>query len=188
MRLMDVAIRRESGSESIVELVAGLAVVVLTVLGLANVSPAFLVAIATIAFAVGLLLHAIAGLSQLNPVLARYWASEAGLGSISSEWSTVFLAGVAGIALAVLALLGVSSTQLVAIVVIACGASLLISSNASMMRMLAATPQCRSNARSERWSSVQHTRLQTMAGFAGYNPRHFALSGFAPIKLVLSPS
>ena len=127
------------GSDSIVELVAGLAVVVLTILGLAEVSPTFLVALATIVFGVGLLLYGTAALSQLNAALARYSASEASLGGISSGWSTVFLAGVAGIVLGILALLGVSSTQLVAIAVIAFGASLLISSNAGMrMRILAA--------------------------------------------------
>jgi hypothetical protein len=76
MSVTDVAVRRESGSESIVELVRGLAVVVLTILGLAEVSPTFLVAIATIVFGVALLLYGTAALSQLNAALARYAASD----------------------------------------------------------------------------------------------------------------
>ena len=43
MSVTDAAVRPESGSESIVELVDGLAVVVLTILGLAEVTPTFLV-------------------------------------------------------------------------------------------------------------------------------------------------
>ena len=92
-------------------------------------------------FGVGLLLYGTAALSQLNVALARFSTAETGLGGISGEWSTLFLAGIAGVVLGILALLGVSSTKLVAIAAIAFGASLLISSNASMrMRVLAATP------------------------------------------------
>jgi hypothetical protein len=55
MSVTDVAVRREQASESIVKLVAGLAVAFLTILGLAEVSLTFLVAIATIVFGVGIL-------------------------------------------------------------------------------------------------------------------------------------
>ena len=117
MSVTHVAVRRESGSESIVELVAALAVVALTILGLAEVSPPFLVAIATIVFGVGLLLYGTSALSQLNLALARYSASETGLGGVSGGWSTLFLAGVAGIVLGILALLGVSTERLIELIV-----------------------------------------------------------------------
>jgi hypothetical protein len=188
MSVTDVAVRGERASESIVELVAGLAVVVLTILGLAEVSPSFLVAIATIVFGVGLLLHGTAALSQLNVALARFSASETDLGAISGGWSTLFLAGVAGIVLGILALLGVSSTELVAIAAIAFGASLLISSNASMrMRILAATPTNADPmlARIVGDLATDTTGLQTMSGLASIVLGILALSGFAPTKLVL---
>lgn len=188
MSVTDVAVRSERASESIVELIAALAVVVLTILGLAEVSPSFLVAIATIVFGVGLLLYGTAALSQLNVALARFSASETGLGSISGGWSTLFLAGVAGIVLGILALLGVSSTELVAIAAIGFGASLLISSNASMrMRIMGATPTNADPmlARIVGDMATDTTGLQTMAGLAAIVLGILALSGFAPTKLVL---
>ena len=188
MSVTDVAVRSERASESIVELIAALAVVVLTILGLAEVSPSFLVAIATIVFGVGLLLYGTAALSQLNVALARFSASETELGSISGGWSTLFLAGVAGIVLGILALLGVSSTELVAIAAIGFGASLLISSNASMrMRIMGATPTNADPmlARIVGDMATDTTGLQTMAGLAAIVLGILALSGFAPTKLVL---
>lgn len=187
MSVTDVAVRRERASESIVELVAGLAVFVLAILGLAEVSPTFLVAVATIVSGVGLLLYGAAALSQLNAVLARYSAPEGGLGDISSGWSTVLLAGVAGIVLGILALLGVSSTELVASA-IALVASLLISSTAAMrMRILAATPANADPtlARIVGDMATDTAGLQTMVGLAAIFLGVLALSGFAPTKLVL---
>lgn len=188
MSVTDVAVRPELGSELVVELVAGLAVVVLTILGLAEVSPTFLVAIATIVFGVGLLLYGSTALSQLNAVLARCSAPEGGLGGISAGWSTVLLAGVAGIVLGILALLGLSSTQLVAIAVIGFGASLLISCNSGMrMRILAATPTNADPtlARIVGDMATDTTGLQTMAGLAAIVLGILAWSSFAPTKLVL---
>jgi hypothetical protein len=98
----------------------------------------------------------------------------------------VFLAGVAGIVLGILALLGVASPQLVAIAVIAFGASLLISSNASM-RILAATPADADPtiARIVGDMATDTTGLQTMTGLAAIVLGILALFGFAPTTLVL---
>ena len=63
---MDIATRRESGSELIVRSVGGLAVVVLTTFGLLEASSTFVVATATIVWGVGLLLCGAAALSQMN--------------------------------------------------------------------------------------------------------------------------
>jgi hypothetical protein len=186
MNLADAA-KRESGFESIVELVASAAVVGLTILGLAEVSPTFLVAFATIVFGVRFLLHGAAAQSQVNVALARHSPSEVGLGVISSGWPTLFLIGVAGIVLGILALLD-SSMQLVAIAVIAFGASSLISNNASMrLRTLAAA---RANAdptltRIIGDLATRTTDLQTMAESAAIVLGILALSGFAPTKLTL---
>src|SRR5271163_1806450 len=109
MRVRDVAIRRESRSESIVRLVAGLAVVVLTVLGLAEVGPpTFLVAAATIVFGAGL---------WLKSVLATYPVAEGRLGGVSEGTPTVLLAGVAGMVLGLLTVVGAPAIQLVALAV-----------------------------------------------------------------------
>ena len=181
------AVRRESTAESLPELVAGLAVVVLTILGLAGVSPAFLVEIATIVFGVELLLYGSATLSQLGRVLASYGGSDSAAG-IGGGWSIMLLVGAAGIVLGILALLGVSSIQLVAVAIIGFGAGLLINSNASMrMRVIQGTAL---NADPMFQQLVQDTAadtagLQTMIGLAAIVLGILALSGFAPTILVL---
>lgn len=182
-----IAAKRESSAESLPELVAGLAVVVLTILGLAGVSPAFLVEIATIVFGVGLLLYGSATLSEVGRVFVNS-GNSAGAAGVASGWSIILLAGVAGIVLGILALLGVSSIQLVAIAVIAFGAALLISSNANMrLRILAGAS---SNVDSPIEKLVRDTAadtagLQTMTGLSAIVLGILALSGFAPITLVL---
>ena len=133
MRVIYDAIRRESGFESIVKSGCSLTVVVLTLLGLAEVGPpAFFVAIATIVFGVRL---------SLDPVLARDSVSGGSVGAASGGCPTVLHAGVAGILLGTLALLGASSIQLAALAAIAFGRSIMISSNGGL-RMRAWTARC----------------------------------------------
>jgi hypothetical protein len=185
MSTIDMGVKREA-AESLPELVAGLAVVVLTILGLAGVRPTFLVEIATIVFGVGLLLYGSAILSQLSAVLSNY-AGVNGAAGIASGWSVILLAGAAGIVLGILALLNVSF-QLVAIAVIAFGAALLISSNASMrLRVVLGT---RTNADPTieqllRDTAADTAGLQTMTGLSAIVLGILALSGFAPETLVL---
>jgi hypothetical protein len=187
VNVTDAVVRREWGSESIVELVAGAAVVGLTILGLAEVSPTFLVTLATIVFGASLLLQRAAALSPLNVVLARYSSSEAGLGAISSGWPPLFVARAAGIVLGILALLDVSSMQLVALALIAFGASLLTSNQINMRIRILETP---ANAGPTLTPIVGDfaagtTCLQTMAGLAAIVLGILALSGLAPTKLTL---
>ena len=176
MRVRDVAIRRESRSESIVRLVAGLAVVVLTVLELAEVGPpTFLDATATVVFGAGL---------WLKSVLATYSVDEGRLGGVSGGTPTVLLAGVAGMVLGLLAVVGAPAIQLVALAVIAFGRSLLIGSYADV---LAATP---TNAdptfpRIVRDMATGVAALPTMAGSAAIVLGIFALCGFAPTEVTL---
>jgi hypothetical protein len=187
MSTIEIGAKREVATESLPEMVAGLAVVVLTILGLAGVSPAFLVEIATIIFGVGLLLYGSSMLSQVGRVFSNYAGIESAAG-VASGWSIVLLAGVAGVVLGILALLGVSSIPLVAIAVIAFGAALLISSNASMrLRVMLGTP-ANADAAIERLlrdTATDTAGLQTMAGLAAVILGILALSGFVPITLVL---
>jgi hypothetical protein len=174
MRVRDAAITRESGSGSIVRLVAGLAVVVLTVLGLAEVGPpTFLVAVATIVFGAGL---------WLKSVLATSVAE--GRRGVSEGTPTVLLAGVAGMVLGLLALVDAPAIQLVALAVIAFGRSLLIGSYANV---LAATPANADPtfARIVRDMATGVAALPTMAGSAAIVLGIFALCGFAPIEVTL---
>jgi hypothetical protein len=176
MRVRDVAIRRESRSESIVGLVAGLAVVVLTVLGLAEVGPpTFLVAAASIVFGAGL---------WLKSVLATYPVAESRLGGVSAGTPTVLLAGVAGMVLGLLAVVGAPAIQLVALAVIAFGRSLLIGSYADVLAA-APTNAAPAFARIVRDMATGVAALPTMAGSAAIVLGILALCGFAPTELTL---
>jgi hypothetical protein len=174
MSVKDVALRRGLGIKSIAQLVAGLAVVVLAILGLADVAPTFLVSMATILFGVSLLSNALPA------------GDSAPEGGVASGSPTILLAGVAGVLLGVLALLGASSIQLVALAVIAFGRSLLITSNAEV-RFLAATPGNVESTlvRMVRDTARNATSLQTIAGMAAIVLGILALPGFSPPKLVL---
>jgi len=187
MSTVELGAAREAAGESLPELVAGLAVVVLTILGLAGVSPAFLVEIATIVFGVGLLLYGTTTLSLISRILGKQAGVDSAAG-VASGWAIILVVGAAGIVLGILALLGVSSIQLVAIAVIAFGAALLISSNASMrLRVLAGAAQHVDPAveRLVYDTAADTAGLQTMTGLAAIVLGILALSGFAPITLVL---
>jgi len=180
MRVIYDAIRRESGFDSIVKSGCSLTVVVLTLLGLAEVGPpAFFVAIATIVFGVRL---------SLDPVLARDSVSGGSVGAVSGGCPTVLHAGVAGILLGTLALLGASSIQLAALAAIAFGRSIMISSNGGL-RMRAWTAR-RTNAGPtfawiDRQMKIDAAALQPIAGLAAIVLGILALSGFASKTLVL---
>lgn len=178
---------RDPVSESLPELAAGIAVIILTILGLAGVSPPFLVAIAVIVFGVALVLGGRAAVAELHRVLARHATTSSAVG-VTNGWSTVFLAGIAGIVLGILALLGVASAQLVAIAVIAFGAALLISANATLrMRVLVGTMGAANPTidRLVQEAASDNAGLQTMVGLAAIVLGILALSGFAPTTLVL---
>jgi hypothetical protein len=125
MSVTHVAVRQESGSESIVELVAALAVVALTILGLAEVSPPFLVAIATIVFGASLLISSNSGMRtriiaatppNADPTLARI------VGDIATDTAGLqTTAGLAAIVLGISALSGFAPTKLVLIALLELG-------------------------------------------------------------------
>jgi len=186
--MSDSDIQHGSKIEPVPEAIAGLAVVILSILGLAGVSPAFLVAIATIVFGVELLLFGSASAAGLARILEQRPNGGALAGSPMSGLSTVFLAGVAGIVLGILALLGVASIHLVAIAIIAFGAALLISSNANMrLRIMetSAEPGDRIGAGLAEGVASDAAGMQTMSGLTAIVLGILALAGFVPVALTL---
>jgi hypothetical protein len=181
MSMTGATVQRSSGA--VPELVAGLAVIVLTILGLAGVAPPFLVAIATIVFGAGLLLFGGSGVSTLS----RSLADDALLGLALNGWSITFIVGLAGIVLGILALLQVVATTLVAIAVIAFGGGLLLSGRAALhVKLLAApTDQDELHRRLMEDMAADSAGLQTMSGLAAIVLGILALSDFAPIVLLL---
>jgi hypothetical protein len=109
-----------------VDALGGIAAIVLAIIGLAGVHPEVLVSIATIVFGAALLIQGGTMLSEFASDMTPEGSSAMGGGGLSA----LFLVGVGGIVLGVLALLGVHPAMLTAISVIAFGAALAISSSA----------------------------------------------------------
>ena len=109
----------------LVDALGGVATVVLAIIGLAGVHTDVLMPIAVIVFGAALLIQGGTMLSELVSIPGLASAEQAGASGISG----VFLVGAAGIVLGVLALIGIATSTLVSVSVIAFGAALLISSN-----------------------------------------------------------
>jgi hypothetical protein len=187
MAVTDMATRRVSSSDSVQETVAGLAVIILTILGLASVIPNFLVAVATIVFGVGLVLYGVGAVGEINRFFARRDNGQAMAEMMVNGLSTVFLAGVAGIVLGILALLGIAAQQLVAIAVIAFGGALVISSNSGvrLKSMSLASAADEHVARLTQDAAADSAGMQTLSGLGAIVLGILALAGFAPVVLVL---
>jgi hypothetical protein len=110
-----------------VDALGGIATIVLAIIGLAGVRSFDLLSIATIVFGAALLIQGGAMLSEFAAIEATPQTNGisggGGLGAL-------FGVGVAGIILGVLALLGVQSTMLNAVAVIAFGGALVVSASA----------------------------------------------------------
>ncbi len=116
------------GSGSVVEGLVGAGALALAILGLVGILPLWMAAIGTIAAGAAFLIEGIAISSRMADLMeadksGRFDVSEIG-GGVSAE----YLAGLAGIALGVLALLGISPLPLMAAAVIAFGGALIMGS------------------------------------------------------------
>jgi hypothetical protein len=110
--------------------VGGIATIVLAILALGGVHPEIIVPIAVIVFGAALLIQGGTMLSEYASIIfpagaAGASAEQFGVGSLS----TLFLVGVAGIVLGILALLGITPAILTATAVIAFGSALMLTSN-----------------------------------------------------------
>jgi hypothetical protein len=128
---MTQTIPREATYGWFADAIGGVATAVLAIIGLAGVHSDLLVAIATIVFGVALLIEGGAMMTEYTAVMfppaATTAASQEYLGG---NISAVFGAGIAGIVLGVLALIGIHPADLTAISAIVFGCALLFSGNA----------------------------------------------------------
>jgi len=111
--------------------IGGIATIVLAILALAGVHREIILPIAVIVFGAALLIQGGTMLSEYASIIfpagsAGASSEQFGVGSLSS----LFLVGVAGIVLGILALLGITPEILTAIAVIAFGSALVLTSNA----------------------------------------------------------
>lgn len=112
--------------------IGGIATIVLAIVALTGTHPEVILPIAVIVFGAALLIQGGTLLSEYDSTMSPAGAAGAspeqfgGVGGLS----TLFLVGVAGIVLGILALLGIATSTLCAISAIAFGTALLLSSNA----------------------------------------------------------
>lgn len=114
----------------LVDAIGGIATIVLAIIALTGVHDMTLAGIATVVFGVALLIQGGTMLTEYTrmsfPTGASMMGEEVGSGG---GLTALFLAGIGGIVLGVLALLGIAAQTLISAAVIAFGAGLLLSSN-----------------------------------------------------------
>lgn len=154
---------------------AGIAVIVLAIIGLSGTQPGLLAAIATIVIGVGLLVQGFNTAAEYSRVVAPS-VSSAGVVAASGidvggDVMTAFAAGVAGIVLGILGLLSIHTEYLIPAAVIVFGAELLLAGSLSIGRgpMAVATPTGQTGttvAMRHYGSSAGASGLEIMVGVA----------------------
>ena len=133
---------------SAMEGLIGAGVAALAIIGLANIFPFWMAAIATIAMGAALLFEGGAISSRMSSLMESDRQGHFDVSEIGGGMTAGFIAGLAGITLGILALLGVFPTTLLAISVIVFGGALVIgSSTASKLNYLAAERYGTENAK-----------------------------------------
>jgi hypothetical protein len=173
MTTMTQTMSREAAYGWVADAIGGTAAAVLAIIGLAGVHSEMMVAIATIIFGAALLIEGGTMLSEY----AQFSFPPGAIAAITDEFSggslsAMFAAGLAGIVLGILALIGIHPAGLTAIAAIAFGSALLFSSNA--VRHLHTLKQAAVPAREWRLGSevfaaemaYGSTAMQALAGLA----------------------
>lgn len=176
-----------SSSTAIAEGVGGVSVVVLAILGLAQVKPAFLVSIAIIVAGLAIFAQGsrIAG-EYVQLLKARGEPSLVIGGSFS--FSVELLAGVGGVILGVLALLQVVPHTLVAVAVITYGGALVVSSGAASNVMMWRLGSAGGNERLQQLFNETISAaavVQSVIGLSAAVLGILSLAGFTSAALVL---
>jgi hypothetical protein len=114
----------------LVDAIGGIATAVLAIVALTGFAPGTMGAIATVVFGAALLIQGGTVLSEYAHVVFPAEASVPPMEKFSGGGlSALFLVGIAGIVLGILALLGIATAAITAIAVIAFGCALVMSSN-----------------------------------------------------------
>lgn len=111
---------------SAVEAVGGLGVIVLSILGLAGVSPIFLASSAGVVFGIALLAQGATVGSEYSALLSKVTGGGLGEIELGVGMTVEFVAGGAAVVLGVLALVGIAPVILLPALVIAAGTSLIL--------------------------------------------------------------
>lgn len=169
-----------------VDALGGIAAIVLAIIGLAGVHPEVLVSIATIVFGAALLIQGGTMLSEFA-MEPEGSASAVGGGGLTA----LFLVGVAGIVLGVLALLGVHALMLTSVAVIAFGGALVVSASAVWQLLTSRSMASRFQSHGSMLSAIASdvaagsSGVQGMAGLAVIVLGILAVSGAYSLALTL---
>lgn len=120
----------ETSSGLFAEAVGGIATIALSIIALSGTSPDFLLAVVTIVFGAALFIEGTSLATDYARVLsaAPGLAMQVGTGGLAA----IFLSGITGIILGVLALLGIAAPVLSSVAVIVFGSALLLSSSSAL--------------------------------------------------------
>jgi hypothetical protein len=116
------------GSGSFVEALVGAGAVALAILGLANILPLWMATIATIAIGAAFLIEGVSISSRMADLMESEKTGQFDIAEVGGGITSEFLAGLSGITLGVLALLGILPATLMAVALIVYGGALIMSS------------------------------------------------------------
>jgi hypothetical protein len=112
---------------------AGIAAIVLAVIALAGISATALASIVTIVIGVGLMVQAFNSAAERSKAIPASLASSAQSAELGGEVMVDLIAGLTGVVLGVLALVGINSAHLIPAALIIFGGALLLSGAIEMM-------------------------------------------------------
>lgn len=183
----DKSAARVAVGTSFIEGLTGLGAIALAIIGLAGVFPRILLGVATIALGAALLFEAGSVAARFSALMALSSAGS-NQGSRYGGITAGFLAGAAGIALGILALLGIVPLVLVPIAVIAFGVSMIMDSGVNVRLSTLENEASGSEGLSRevaRESAAASTGIQVLAGLGAITLGIIALTGINPLVLSL---
>ncbi|MFP4144737.1 MAG: hypothetical protein ACLFV3_06300 [Phycisphaeraceae bacterium] len=173
-------------SGSFAEAVCGLAGLVLTTIGLAAVLPGFMATIATIVLGVGLTARGGSLAGRMRQLREELDAGTLGYASVGSGAGLQVLAGLAGIVLGAIALVGIIPAILVPVSIIAFGGALWLSSvSHARLGMLGLTSRDEHLEFAAREAMVSFAGLDVYLGIAAVILGILALTGLNVLVLSL---
>lgn len=186
-RPLDRMTRREIGGISMTEAVGGVIATVLAILGLLGIAPTVAVAFATIGVGVALLVSGGVIATQFKRAMSRLLGEpipDIAVGGILFQ----SLCGAVGVALGILALIGVAPMTLLGSAAIVLGSGLLMAGDASERMHDLAVTYSGEGSRTARMT-LEAVRLgsgpETAIGFASIVLGILSLAGVSPLRMVL---
>lgn len=170
------------------EIIGGAGAVVLAILGLANVAPAYMFPIATIAVGGAMFLQGGAVMARFSRIAADVAQNRQENVELGNGASAQFLGGAAGIALGVLALIGLMPLTLCAIAVIVFGGCMLIGSGETARLRDLHFARSHSHQQVEylaRQATMSAAGGEALVGLAAIALGILALTGMATLTLTL---